>query len=459
MQAKKNTRPFGMIDQVGYALGDVGGSFINLFIDAWVLVFATDVLGISPYFMSALFLGARLFDAINDPIIGSFPDRFKLGKGTDKFKPWIKIFMLPLALSALLVFADVSSWGITAKHVWISVAYIFYGVCYTGTSMPYGSMAAVISQDPIERTKISRSRAIGGMIVGFGFLTFVPKFVFNAQHQLDAGSLFKVAIVFAILSFVSYIGLLKLSVERYNQKPVAGEKFKYADVIKGLFKNRHMLGVMFATIGSLIYITANNQLAAYIMKESYKRPDLLTLKSIMAIPVSLLGIVFAPWLAKKFGKRRTLIYSIAANLVIAAVLTFYFIPNPYVYLVVYTLSTIGQMLFTVMIWALVTDCLDYHEYIMHQRSDGSLYSLYAFARKLGSTFASSLGALALGMVGYDQAVKVQAAGVGERIYTLVNAIPLVVCVIELIGLIFIFKLDEKKVHEISTELKRRHESA
>src|SRR5690606_17440435 len=99
------------------------------------------ILNINPAFMATMFLGARLFDAFNDPFIGSFPDRWKIGKSGDKFKPYIKIAMWPLALSGILGFLNVSSWPVTAKHVWVVFTYILYGISYTGTSMPFGSMA------------------------------------------------------------------------------------------------------------------------------------------------------------------------------------------------------------------------------------------------------------------------------------------------------------------------------
>jgi GPH family glycoside/pentoside/hexuronide:cation symporter len=73
-------RKFGVRDQVGYLFGDMAGSFVNLYVDAFFLTFCTYVLGVSPYFMASLFLGSRLWDAINDPIIGSFPDRWQIGK-------------------------------------------------------------------------------------------------------------------------------------------------------------------------------------------------------------------------------------------------------------------------------------------------------------------------------------------------------------------------------------------
>ena len=82
--------------------------------------------------MAGLFLAARLWDAINDPIMGSFPDRWTLGKSGDKFKPWVKLFMIPLALSGVLCFANVPFKGV-ALHAWVAFSYVLYGMCYTGT--------------------------------------------------------------------------------------------------------------------------------------------------------------------------------------------------------------------------------------------------------------------------------------------------------------------------------------
>ena len=73
-----SVRPFSGKDEWGYIFGDMAGSFVNLYVDAYFLTFCTYCLGIDPKWMAALFLIARLWDAINDPIIGSFPDRWHL---------------------------------------------------------------------------------------------------------------------------------------------------------------------------------------------------------------------------------------------------------------------------------------------------------------------------------------------------------------------------------------------
>lgn len=451
----KETRKFGVKDQVGYVMGDMAGSFVNLYVDAFFLTFCTYVLGISTYFMGTLFLVARLWDAINDPIMGSFPDRWQIGKSGDKFKPYIKIFMIPLALSGLLCFANVSTLGSTMKHIWVAVAYVLYGMSYTGTSMPFGSMASVITNDPIERTKLSRARSIGGTIVGVGAISLVPQFIFDKAGNVVPSGFFKVAVVFGILSVLCYIGLMKFTIEREKQQKVEGQKFNYGKVLKSVLKNRPLIGVMIATVGSLLYITGNGQLGSYLYKEYYHAPQLLSAVSLVSLPIMIIAFPLVPKLTAKFGKKNTILYSIGFNFIIGTILFLVPIKNPVVFLTINTISNAGQTAFMMLIWALVTDCLDYHEYITGERNDGSLYSIYTFSRKIGSTIASTLASFVLGWIGYVSGVAAQTPAVAANIRTLVTAVPVVTCILELIGIGLIFNLTKEKSAEVYEELKRR----
>lgn len=448
-------RKFGVRDQVGYLFGDMAGSFVNLYVDAFFLTFCTYVLGVSPYFMASLFLGSRLWDAINDPIIGSFPDRWQIGKSGDKFKPYIKIAMFPLALSVILAFYDVSAWSTTAKHIWIVAAYIFYGMSYTGTSMPYGSLVAVITDNPVERTKLSRARSFGGLIVGAGFLSIVPQVVFDKEGNVVPENFFYIAIAFAALSLLSYVVTLKLTTERIRQPKVKDEKFNYGKVLRSVLKNRPLIGVMVATVGSLLYITGNSQLGAYIYKEYYQAPQVLTFVTLSMIPMMLIAFPLIPKLSGKYGKRKLILVSTAVNFVFALFLLLVPIKNVYLFLVLYTLANAGQSVFMMIIWALVTDTLDYHEYITGERSDGSLYSIYTFSRKIGSTLASTLASVMLGLVGFVSGAASQAPAVAENIRTLTTAVPVITTLLQLIGIGLIFNLSKERMDEIQIELKER----
>lgn len=452
---KKQIRPFGVKDEIGYVFGDMAGSFVNLFVDAYFLIFCTNVLGISAGWMGTLFLVARLWDAINDPIMGSFPDRWMIGKSGDKFKPWIKIFMLPLALSGVLCFFNVPLEGI-ALHAYVAFAYVLYGMSYTGTSMPFGAMASVVSDDPIQRSKLSRARSIGGTIVGIVGLSIVPVVCFDKQSNILPERFTLIAVIFGVLSIISYFVLLNFTQERIRQNSEKAEKFNYGKVLKATVHNRPLIGVMVATLGSMLFITGSNQVRSYIFKEYYARTDVMSIISLATIPILVICFPLVPKLVANFGKKATLMAAIVSSTIFSVIPVVMEIKNVYIYSALVVLGTIGQTVFTMLIWALVTDCLDYSEWKFNERSDGSMYSLYTFSRKIGSTIAStgvSFGLAAIGFVSGSNVV--QTAEAVNGIYFLVNIIPVVTCILELVGVGLIFNLNKETTERMYAELKAK----
>ena len=398
---------------------------------------------------------ARLWDAINDPIMRSFPDRWMIGKSGDKFKPWIKIFMIPLALSGVLCFLNVPLEGI-ALHAYVAFAYVLYGMSYTGTSMPFGAMASVVSDDPIQRSKLSRARSIGGTIVGIVGLSIVPVVCFDKQSNILPERFTLIAVVFGVLSIISYFVLLNLTQERIRQNVEKAEKFNYGKVLKATVHNRPLIGVMVATLGSMLFITGSNQVRSYIFKEYYARTDVMSIISLATIPILVICFPLVPKLVAKFGKKATLMAAIISSTIFSVIPVVMEIKNVYVYSALVVLGTIGQTVFTMLIWALVTDCLDYSEWKFHERSDGSMYSLYTFSRKIGSTIAStgvSFGLAAIGFVSGSNVV--QTAEAVNGIYFLVNIIPVVTCALELIGVGLIFNLNKETTERMYAELKAK----
>lgn len=452
---KKQIRPFGVKDEIGYVFGDMAGSFVNLFVDAYFLIFCTSVLGISAGWMGTLFLVARLWDAINDRIMGSFPDRWMIGKSGDKFKPWIKIFMIPLALSGVLCFLNVPLEGI-ALHAYVAFAYVLYGMSYTGTSMPFGAMASVVSDDPIQRSKLSRARSIGGTIVGIVGLSIVPVVCFDKQSNILPERFTLIAVIFGVLSIISYFVLLNFTQERIRQNSEKAEKFNYGKVLKATVHNRPLIGVMVATLGSMLFITGSNQVRSYIFKEYYARTDVMSIISLATIPILVICFPLVPKLVAKFGKKATLMAAIVSSTIFSVIPVVMEIKNVYIYSALVVLGTIGQTVFTMLIWALVTDCLDYSEWKFNERSDGSMYSLYTFSRKIGSTIAStgvSFGLAAIGFVSGSNVV--QTAEAVNGIYFLVNIIPVVTCILELVGVGLIFNLNKETTEQMYAELKAK----
>ncbi|MFC4803291.1 MFS transporter [Neobacillus sp. GCM10023253] len=450
-------KKFGVRDQVGYALGDIGGSFVNLYIGGFFLIFCTYVLGVSPYFMGTMFLLGKFFDAICNVVMGTLPDRWKLGKSGDKFLPYINISKWILAASCLLAFANVSSWGSAATHIWVVFVYLFFCVAYTADSIPYGSLASVITNDPVERTKLSRARAIGGMVVGVGFLSFVPMFIYDKSKAVVPDAFFQIAIVFSILSVLAYTGLVKLSTERIRDDHTAGANSDYSfkDAFKVAIKNRPLIGMMVASIGSLLMINGVSQLAPIVFAERYGMPSAFAINSFISIGVTLVLFAIVPKLVVKFNKRNLVIATAIFSLVATAIMTLVTIQNVYVFMVLYNLATIGSAVFVMVVWALVTDCIDYAELQTGKHYEGTLYSLYSFARKVGMGLGSALGSYALGWVGFVSGAKSQSPAVAEGVLKMYTGMPIAAFILMLIGVGMIYNLNEKRTNEMYALLKER----
>jgi len=455
--ARMKTRKFGIRDQIGYMLGDIGGSFVNLYIGSFFLIFTTYVLGISPYFMGTLFLVARVFDAFTDVIMGTIPDRWRIGKSGDKFLPYISISKWLLAASLLLAFTDVSSFSSTATHIWVVAVYLFFGIAYTADSIPYGSLAAVITQDPIERTKLSRARAIGGMIVGLGAISFVPLFIYDNNGDVIPEAFFNVAIVFSILSLLSYTGLVKLTTERIRDEKPAGEKpdYKFKDALKAAFKNRPLIGMMVASVGSLIMINGVAQIGAIVFVEYYHMPKAFAINSIISIIITMTLFFIVPKLVAKFSKRNLVVFTATFSLIASTLITLVTIENVYVFMILYNLATSGSFVFIMVVWALVTDCLDYTELQTGKRYDGTLFSIYSFSRKVGMGIGSAIGSYSLGWVGFVAGAKSQTPEVAAGVLKMYTGMPIITFVLIIIGVGLIFNLNQDKTDKMYQTLEAR----
>ncbi|MCI8443433.1 MAG: MFS transporter [Provencibacterium sp.] len=451
-------RPFGIRDQLSYMFGDIGGSFVNIYIDAYFMLYCTDVLGISPFFMGTLFLFTRLLDAFLAPLIGSLPDRRALGKSGDKFKPYVKAAMLPLAISGVFCFLGDAGWNLLFKHLWVCLSYLLYSLAYSFVSIPYGSLASVVSGDPQERTRLSRARSVGGTLVNFGALSIVPLAVFDKQNQLRGRMFLLLALLFGLCSIGSYLILLHNTVERIRL-PRSKQNFQFKRVLGGVLHNRPLIGAMVATMGSLILLTGQSQFGSYLYKEYYHAPRVLSAVNLASLPVTALLFFLVPRLSARLGKRRLLLVTGGVSLIFSAFLFLRPLESVWLFFALNLAASLGNNVFSMLVWALVIDCIDYQELLTGERSDGSIYAIFTFARKLGATAASTIASYGLGWIGFVSGAASQTPEVAGRIRTLCTAIPLCTSLMITAGIGLIYNLTREDTERISRELAARRTKA
>lgn len=448
MDNSKALRPFGFKDKLGYGFGDFGCNMSFAFINSYLMVFYVTCMKIDPGHFSIIILIAKIFDAINDPIIGGLCDVSKPGKD-GKFKPWIKWASIPLLLSSILMFIYAPNAPYAVKVAMCLGLYCIWSVAYTSVNVPYGSMQSVITTDPQQRTALSTSRSVGALLAQLPIMIVLPLVVYD-KNDNPRGELFIVFVaVMGVIGLVSFYLLRKLTVERVAPQTNAPQKFNYVATLISFFKNRHMLGVTISTVSYLaLMMTVTNSLQ-YVFMCYFKNTSLISLATILAgLPVAL-GIVLVKPASKKFTKKQLCTYPFAISAVASGLATFIQFENPYIWIALISIAMFGASFYMVLMWALVADCIDFQESQTGRREEGSIYATYSLFRKIAQGVGASLVAFAIKTTGYDQNLDAlsQAAGVPEKIYFVTGLLPFIGSLICLVSMHFLYKLGDKVQEE------------
>ena len=453
-----SVRPFGIKDKIGYMFGDFGNDFTFILSSMFMLKFYTDVMGVSASVVGLLMMAARFVDAVTDVTMGQIVDRSKPTKD-GKFKPWIKRMCGPVAIASFLIyqsaFADMA-YGF--KVVWLVVTYLLWGSSfYTSINIPYGSMASAISADAKDRAQLSTWRTVGGtlagLVIGVG-TPLVAYEVVDGNTVLSGSRMTIIAGVFSICAIICYLLCFNLVRERV---PVQAntQKLEIGKLLKSLVTNRSLLGIIAAAIVLLLAQLGMSTMSGYVYPNYYGSAAAQSVAGLVGNLVIL--IICAPLAVKlstKFGKKEL---ATAACLVSAVVYVACLIvrpENPFVYVGFSAVAYLGIGFFNTVIWAMITDVIDDSEVKTGVREDGTIYSVYSFARKVGQALASGLTGILLSLIGYTQATAFD-PDVTLGIFKMSCYIPIVGFILVAIVLIFLYPLNKTRVEENIAELKRR----
>ncbi len=458
--AKSNdsVRPFGMRDKLGYMFGDFGNDFTFILSSSFMLKFYTDVMGISPGVVGMLMMAARFVDAVTDVTMGQIVDRTSPSKD-GKFKPWLKRMCGPVAISSFLIYqSGFANMAYGFKVLWMVITYILWGsVFYTTINIPYGSMASAISADPEDRARLSTWRTIGatlaGLVIGVG-TPVVAYEVVDGNTVLSGPRMTVIAGVFSALAIVCYLLCFHLVQERVEVK-ANNRKLDTGRLLKSLAVNRSLLGIIAAAVLLLLGMLGMQGMAGYVYPNYYGSAPAQSASALVGSIVML--VICAPLASKlsaKFGKKELSMVSCAFGAVVYVVCLFLNPQNPYVYVGFYALAYVGLGFFNTVIWAMITDVIDDAEVKNGVREDGTIYSVYSFARKLGQALSSGMIGALLGMIGYTPDTAFD-PGVTKGIFNLSCIIPAAGLGAVALTLFFIYPLSKKQVEENVAILERR----
>lgn len=460
----QRVKPFGLSDKVGYLLGDLGNDFSFIFASSYLMIFYTKVWGVSASMVGTLFLLSRCLDAFTDVTMGTIVDRSKPTKD-GKFRPWIKRMAGPVAIMSFLMYqSSLANASMTIKVVVMFVTYILWGsIFYTAINIPYGSMASAITDVPEERASLSTWRSLGANFAGVAIGTITPQIIYYADangNQLVSPERFTmIAGVFSVLAIICYALCFVLTTERVKFE--SNDKKEKVSIVKNLgviLKNKALLAIIGAAIVLLLSMLMSQTMNQYLFADYFKDINALSSLSMVNLPISLMLAAVIVKVAAKFGKREIAIVGMLLAASMYFVAYFAKLTNPWVFVGLYSISQLGTNTFNMLIWAKITDIIDYNEILTGKRDDGTIYGVYSFARKIGQALAGGLGGFALTFIGYNSLAATQTEAVRGGIYTVATLFPGVCYVIVALILMFAYPLTKKAVNENAVKLAEKRKA-
>lgn len=436
-----------------YSCGDLASQFVWTFIGSYLTVFYTDIVGLAPAAAATIMMIARVWDAVNDPMMGAIAERTRSKFG--RFRPYILFGSPLLAIFSVLCFTHPFAGSSKAGVIYAAVTYIITGMLYTLVNIPYGALAAVMTEDAEQRNKINASRNVGmnvGILIVNGITANIMLFFSGKGAEVANGNgYFMTALVYAIISIPCFLTVFFTSKEQVVPEGTK-EKFSLKATITGLVTNKNLMILLvimilqmaawMGRIGVVIY---------YIM---YCLGSFTLIPVIMLAP-SVCGIVsslLVPKVMSKFGKRTTL--QIAVTCQGIALLAMYFTSFDNLTLIIIESGLVGffNVSFPCSL-SLLGDAIDYNEYKTGVRNDGIAYATYGLAQKLGNAIGASVGVLLLAAFGYVANAQ-QTPETLHGINMVVNLMPAIIFFLTAI-FAFTWRLKDSEADEVRAKLHER----
>jgi len=509
----KGYRKFGMRDKVAYAAGDFGCN-MSFALKGTVQTFWLVYMMLETGLLSGLLLLVQIWDAVNDPLVGSLIDndtrRYKRGK----FKQYIFIGSCGLLIGGAAVFLPFPNAPVVVKAMLFIVGYVIWDAFYTVANVPYGSMLSLISEDNGERAQLSTWRSVGSMVGGMvpgivlpmliwqkatwdGTTTFLDRieipegftreqFLTNPltglpyeigekilspasgkQVEILLGDrVFFAALIMGVLGFIAFQFMLKNITIRVDESSVktseGGAKFNIIKSFSNFLKNRPAVGATIAAMGMFLGMQSASTANTIMFATYFNKASLSGLVMMIGFLPMFIFMPFVKKIVEKFGKKEAsvagTIVSIVGGLIM---LVFPTIGDPNSALLVYMAGLIvfgiGMGVYTCVSWALMGDAIDYNEWKFGTREEGTVYSLHSFFRKLAQGIGPSMVLLMMGALGYESKLGTigQSLQTSHNMCWLVAGLYLFSAVLQFIGIALIYNIDKKTLEQMTRELADR----
>ena len=459
----KELRKFGMLDKLSYAAGDFGCN-MSFALKGTLTIYWTQFMGVNQMGMAGLLLLVQIWDAINDPVIGSMVDADRRHYKRNKFLAYINVGAIGLTVAGACCFLPFPGMPELVKTILFVAGYVIWDAFYTVANVPYGSMMSLITDDPVQRSQLSTFRSAGSMIANLVTGSLLPVLISDASNTLLGERVFWIAIIMGGIGLLFFQFMIRTTVIRVDTEVKTGEEMPKFNVVKAMgafIRNRAAVGASLAGMSGFIGMYGA-QTAVTVMFQSYfKNARISGVVGMLSMFGVFIFMPFATTITKKIGKKEGC--TIGAVVACLAYVLMFALPitpdgkGMALYVLCQVIAMIGNGYSSCVTWALIADAIDYEEWKLGTRNEGTTYALYSFFRKVAQGLGPSLGLVAATAVGYNAILGPdQPAQIATNLRYLVPGMYLVGTVLGLIAYGLIYNVDRKTLNQMNVDLEARH---
>lgn len=448
LRTHPTTTAIRLREKVGYGVGDMGFNFYWANISAFLLIYYTDVFGISAAAAGTMMLVTKIVDAFTDPLMGAIADRTRSRFG--KFRPYLLWLALPLAGAGVLTYST-PDLGETGKLVWAYGTYTLLMLVYTAINIPYSALSGVITSDSQQRTTLVSFRFIGGFSGGILVTYLTPKLVPLLGQGDEVLGWQLTMLVFGIAAALMFLVTFLTTKERIA--PLSRQPNAVRQDLIDLKNNKPWLVLFALALIIMITITMRAGSGVYYFKYYVERPDLVGefLSSYMLALA--LGAAATPLMTRFIDKKSLMVLLMALAGLLS--ISLYFVPADAVGVIFALNLAIGFVLGpkSPLAFSMYADTADYNEWRTGRRATAMTFAAATFSQKLGGAIASALIGWLLAAIGYVANAQ-QSTGSQTGIVLLISVIPGVIALLAAFVMRY-YSLDNQQLLKIQCDLQQR----
>lgn len=456
MSTNNNDRKLPLKVKLGYPLLNVSATLQMLLQMYFLLMFFTNYLGISGTAAGLIIMIARIWDFINDPMMGIILEK---SRRPNKCIFFMRCAMVPVGIFMVLCYSA-PQLSYKMKIVWAAVSFIGMGMSQTVFTISKDSLRPKLTSNGAERAKLNTYDMVFNTILNAAVPAVTMPLVGWLAGYGETVAFAKLAAIYALVYIlVGYIGtcaVKEYEYEEYTENAAASAAPSAGQMLKALAENRPALAILAAQVIKMLLSSIGGAVMVYYCTYNLGDVNAMSYASTVSTIVGLIPVFLLVPLYKKFGNAGTALIGCVLSGISLAVAVIMGVPSVTFYVVIYAVQSLGPTMVTAAVPQCIMDCVDYGEWKTGHKNTSVIMSAYGIGTKIGLAFGTTVAGFVLDAVQFDPDAAVQSESVLSAFFHLSFTAQLVVYVGMGLLLLYVYKI-EKRLPQMRAEVEARKE--